>query len=81
MAVKSLCVEGFKLLAPVDGFRGGLSQLCTQGTPTSGYSTFLPQRWQICKIMKNYGLDVTIIANTGGEWAYEQIKKGVGMCI
>ena len=51
-----------------------------QGTPTSGYSTFLPQRWQIHKIMKNYGLNVTIVANTGGEQAYEQIKKGVGMC-
>ena len=44
----------------------------TAGVPSrrgevSGYGTFLPQRWQIHKIMKNYGLNVTIVANTGGE--------------
>ena len=30
-------------------------------------STFLPQWWQIYKIIKNYGLGVTIVINIGGE--------------
>ena len=68
----------------LDGFRGGLSQFlwqgvsfCHKGIPTSGYSTFLPQRWQIHKIKKNYGLNVTNVANTGSDRPTSKSRKAL----
>jgi hypothetical protein len=53
----------------IDGFRGGLSVSLSavQGTPTSGIQYILTSAVAIHIIMKNYGLNVTIVASTGCE--------------